>query len=110
MEFLEGKGQTTMQTNNNSPAESSGAETTIRVVPGWAEMAGPLSLTTIGQCMWVPQEEHALGQVSPWLMRQAGYGDTSVSPQDLRTRTLPLPLHVSFLNDSGKTAVIKMQL
>lgn len=80
VEFLGGKGQTTMQTNNNSPTESSGAETTIRVVPGWAEMAGPLSLTTIGQCMWVPQEEHALGQVSPWLMRQAGYGDTSVSP------------------------------
>ena len=79
VEFLGGKGQTTMQTNN-SPTESSGAETTIRVVPGWAEMAGPMSLITIGQCMWVPQEEHALGQVSPRLMRQAGYGDTSVSP------------------------------
>ena len=57
--------ESTMQTNNNSPAESSGAETTVRVVPGWAEMAGPLSLTTIGQWMWVPQEEPAPGQVSP---------------------------------------------
>lgn len=73
------KCQTIMQTNN-SPTESSGAETTIRVVPGWAEMARSLSLTTIGQWTWVPQEEHALGQVSPRLTRQAGCGDTSVSP------------------------------
>ena len=55
------KCQTIMQTNS-SPIESSGAETTVRVVPGWAETAGSLSLTVIGQWTWVPQEEHALAK------------------------------------------------
>ena len=69
----------------------------IRVVSAWAEIAGPLSLTTIGLWMWVPQEEHALGQVSPLLLRQVGHGNTRIPSQHLKTKTFPLLPQVNFL-------------